>query len=456
MRKHAPKPKSKSAERLAFEIYLRTGRLVPTDALERKFNPYHDPRNGQFTFAPGGPRSIADPIFSDRRGLWKPKAQRADRTASPQPTDVSKRDNATNSRTHRSALKPINKATSRDVMGTALGPVPASALKLHLPIAPTARDGFLLISDSNDRVEDANCPEGSTNCRATVTVTPRNSDDVDLALNEHRRAISESGWKDNDFQNLVDARYALLVLRQREAIAAGISDWAPTKLLPATWLAENIVSFDKDDPDSLARKVAYYMTIGIDGPGPRPALPTLHSALFPIDALKEQAAWTMKEGLHLAYQKAMGSDPIFASTASVAISGRNASTRGLGYEAEIRALYGGERDSRPPEFETMLDGMVVRGRTDHLHIVDGNVTVIEAKYTDNWMVTPRNPRSRISSEPWFPDERAQMIAQAIKYTSFYEYGIVYHTNSVQFARYYSKVFDEIGIKDYSFVITPTE
>lgn len=52
---------AKSGHRLAFEIYLRTGRrpdlATPTRGLERKFNPYHDPDNGQFTFAPGGARS---------------------------------------------------------------------------------------------------------------------------------------------------------------------------------------------------------------------------------------------------------------------------------------------------------------------------------------------------------------------------------------------------------------
>lgn len=52
---------AKSGHRLAFEIYLRTGRrpdlAAPTRGLERKFNPYHDPDNGQFTFAPGGARS---------------------------------------------------------------------------------------------------------------------------------------------------------------------------------------------------------------------------------------------------------------------------------------------------------------------------------------------------------------------------------------------------------------
>lgn len=58
-----PKPTTsrKSCQRMAFELYLRTGRWVRSGAaphpFERKFNPYHDPENGQFTFAPGGRRS---------------------------------------------------------------------------------------------------------------------------------------------------------------------------------------------------------------------------------------------------------------------------------------------------------------------------------------------------------------------------------------------------------------
>jgi hypothetical protein len=39
-----------SVERVAFEIYLRTGRHVPTEQIaveiELKFNPWHDPEDG--------------------------------------------------------------------------------------------------------------------------------------------------------------------------------------------------------------------------------------------------------------------------------------------------------------------------------------------------------------------------------------------------------------------------
>jgi len=45
-------------ERRLFDHFLRTGVQVDIDALvmacERKFNPYHDPDDGRFTFAPGG------------------------------------------------------------------------------------------------------------------------------------------------------------------------------------------------------------------------------------------------------------------------------------------------------------------------------------------------------------------------------------------------------------------
>lgn len=56
--------------RRAFAVWLRTGRrpAATPDGIELKFNPYHDPRNGQFTFAPGGPQSLSKIVISDRDG----------------------------------------------------------------------------------------------------------------------------------------------------------------------------------------------------------------------------------------------------------------------------------------------------------------------------------------------------------------------------------------------------
>lgn len=68
------------AERRAFVEWLRTGRwrVADPDNVELKFNPYHDPRDGRFTFAPGGPRSLGHVIISDRRGLPSVRAADAD------------------------------------------------------------------------------------------------------------------------------------------------------------------------------------------------------------------------------------------------------------------------------------------------------------------------------------------------------------------------------------------
>jgi hypothetical protein len=60
-------------QRRAFSHYLRTGRWPPsklTDAIQFKFNPYHDPRDGKFTFGPGTASSVnhAVPVVAGRGG----------------------------------------------------------------------------------------------------------------------------------------------------------------------------------------------------------------------------------------------------------------------------------------------------------------------------------------------------------------------------------------------------
>lgn len=56
-------------QRRSFSLWLRTGRH-PTrtaDGIELKFNPYHDPRNGQFTSGPAGAASPERSVSSRRR-----------------------------------------------------------------------------------------------------------------------------------------------------------------------------------------------------------------------------------------------------------------------------------------------------------------------------------------------------------------------------------------------------
>lgn len=72
---------NRSRERLAFAYYLRTGRRLPEEpasSLGVKFNPWHDPRNGQFTFARGGPRSLSGAVHVPRSGSWQARAPAVD------------------------------------------------------------------------------------------------------------------------------------------------------------------------------------------------------------------------------------------------------------------------------------------------------------------------------------------------------------------------------------------
>ena len=66
--------------RIGYNHYLRTGR-VPVEIKSAlgediaggywvKFNPYHDPRNGQFTFAPGHPNALSNAVISERHGRY--------------------------------------------------------------------------------------------------------------------------------------------------------------------------------------------------------------------------------------------------------------------------------------------------------------------------------------------------------------------------------------------------
>jgi hypothetical protein len=313
---------------------------------------------------------------------------------------------------------------------------------------------MLRVSATDDGAEHANCPEGG-NCRATVTVNPRDSNDVEIAINEYRKSIRESDWRDNDFQNLVDMRRALIAFRQKEAIASRIANWDPTKLLPEQWIAENIVDLALDDPDDLIGGVAYYLTLGIDGPGPRPTLVTLENLMNPPEAALVQAEWAKKELIHQSYQALMGSDPIFTSTVPVDVSGKRPIDKSKPYEAGVRGLYGGEPKFYSPKYEILLDGKWVRVQPDYVAVVDGKDTAIDAKFTRRWANSPRNPSSKIGEESFSAKTQREMIEQARKYEAAYPGGAIYHTNSVEFARFYTVLFHERGITNFHFVITPS-
>jgi hypothetical protein len=78
--------------------------------------------------------------------------------------------------------------------------------------------------------------------------------------------------------------------------------------------AEHIADFDRDDPESLTRTFAYYMTLGIDGPGPPPDLLSLESLMNSAQASLAQAEWLKKKAIQESYQLIVGPDPIFTTT----------------------------------------------------------------------------------------------------------------------------------------------
>lgn len=453
-----PPHENKSAERRAFEHYLRTGRRLiscsSAPAHERKFNPYHDPRDGRFTFAPGGPKSLQNPLFSDRRGLWKPKEKKPrSAVAAARLPHMRERAQREGSSTPSNVGNSTNGTAPAGGTGLPLREVQTADLAVYLPVNPRANGPLLKISETDENEEYANCSVGG-DCRPTASISPKNSDEIQLVLNQYRMSIRDHGWKDNDFANLVDIRYALYTLMEREAIAAQIKDWDPTRLVSGEWIAENAIDFDRDDPQGATRAFAYFMTLGIDGPGPRPDLLTLDNLMDPQQALLEQAEWGAKEAVHQSYQRRIGPDPIFAATEPVEVRGIRATDRGGAYEEAIRELYGAEAKTRPPRFTIFLDGKVISGQADHLEVLNGQATAIDAKYTDSWMGTLRNPLSVIGVMPWSEKEQKEMVEQARRYAAVYDGGVVYHTNSFELARFYSHLFDDAKIARYKFVITP--
>jgi len=71
----------------------------------------------------------------------------------------------------------------------------------------------------------------------------------------------------------------------------------------------------------------------------------------------------------------------------------------------------------------------------------------------NWGSSLRNPDSSSGTKPWGVAEQNNMLTQAMKYNAAFD-GVFYHTNSVEFANYYSNMFNNAGITKIKFVITP--
>ena len=143
----------------------------------------------------------------------------------------------------------------------------------------------------------------------------------------------------------------------------------------------------------------------------------------------------------------------FATTEGLAVRGSRAIDRAASYEAGVQKLYGDVPLSQR-SFRTTVDGWEVSGVADSTTMLDDQPAAVDAKYVDLWTASLRNPESEIGAEPWAIAEQQNMMQQAKAYSSSFRGGVVYHTNSVELANYYTDLFEKAGIKNFRFKITP--
>lgn len=145
----------------------------------------------------------------------------------------------------------------------------------------------------------------------------------------------------------------------------------------------------------------------------------------------------------------------FGNTDAITVSGTRAIDKAVSYENGVRSQYTGARFSER-QFSAVVDGQRVNGVADDVTIIGGKPTAVEAKFTENWATSPRNPESSVANLPFAVAERNQMITQARNYSAGFRGGAVYHTNSTELATHYSRAFNDAGITNFKFVITPTQ
>ena len=142
----------------------------------------------------------------------------------------------------------------------------------------------------------------------------------------------------------------------------------------------------------------------------------------------------------------------YAITDSVIVSGKRAIDQGHSYEIGVRNLYG-DVPFTQRQYEAKIKGKSVSGIADN--VILGENIAIEAKYVNDWTKSLRNPRSSNGDRPWAIAEQNKMLEQAMKYSNAFE-KVIYHTNSVDLADFYTPIFNNEGIKNFEFVITPVK
>ena len=148
----------------------------------------------------------------------------------------------------------------------------------------------------------------------------------------------------------------------------------------------------------------------------------------------------------------VGAARAFARTEPVMVAGRRAIDLGKSYEEGIRELYGGGASFSKRVYTAVVDGRTVTGVADNVVAMGGRSVAVEAKYVEEWSTSLRNPANR---QPWALAEQKAVMSQAQKYSGAFDQ-VVYHTNSPELAKYYSKAFEDRGLTNVKFLITPAQ
>ncbi|MGH1358704.1 MAG: hypothetical protein ACRBC3_08065 [Burkholderiaceae bacterium] len=138
------------------------------------------------------------------------------------------------------------------------------------------------------------------------------------------------------------------------------------------------------------------------------------------------------------------------STSAVTVTGKRAIDMGQSYEKGVRELYGDIPFSERT-FSYQVNGQTRTGVADT--VIDN--TAVEAKFVETWGNSLRNPASKNGDKPWALAEQQKMLDQARAYDDVFD-DAIYHTNSTELADHYTKVFQDAGIENFKFVITPVQ
>jgi hypothetical protein len=139
----------------------------------------------------------------------------------------------------------------------------------------------------------------------------------------------------------------------------------------------------------------------------------------------------------------------------VTIKKSDAQQEGLDYEEVIRQR-NQNLSYQDRTYDPGPDSPKTKRTADDIAVINGRRTAVEAKYVRDWDGSLYNPTGRVGDMPFSKKEVAGILAQARDYCANFEGGVIFYTNSVEFADYYTKLFKDNGLTNFRFVIAPAQ